>query len=212
MTELELCCDGPRDAEWTVILAHGAGQGMGSEFMEYFAMGLARYGLRAVRFEFPYMWETGRDGKRRPPNREPVLRAAWQQAIGQVVHDGVSRDRLIIGGKSLGGRIASLVADDEKPAGLICLGYPFHPPGKPERLLTAHLREIQTPTLICQGTRDSFGNEEDAGGYRLSTQIRFCWLSDGDHGFKPRKASGLTREHNWDLALTTILAFMRKIP
>lgn len=209
MTELELCCDGPRDAQWTMILAHGTGQGMGSEFMEYFAKGLAGQGLRSVRFDFPYMRETGRDGKRRPPDREPVLRAAWRQAIGQVVHDGASRDRLIIGGKSLGGHIASLVADDEKPARLICLGYPFHPPGKPERLRTAHLEEIRTPTLICQGARDSFGNEEDVSSYRLSTQIRFCWLPDGDHGFKPRKASGLTREHNWDLALASILEFIR---
>lgn len=209
MPDLELRCEGAPDAGWTVILAHGAGQGMGSEFMEYFAKGLAEQGFRAVRFEFPYMREMGLDGRRRPPNREPVLRAAWEQAIDALAHDGVSRDRLVIGGKSLGGRIASLVADDARPAGLVCLGYPFHPPGKPERLRTAHLEDIQTPTLICQGRRDSFGNETDVRGYRLSPRIRICWLSDGDHGFKPRKASGLTREHNWELALKQMVAFVR---
>ena len=129
MTAPELRCEGSADAEWTVILAHGAGQGMGSEFMAYFAKGLAGQGFRVVRFEFPYMRASGLDGKRRPPNREPVLRAVWQQAIEALVRDGVFRERLCIGGKSLGGRIASLVADDERPAGLICLGYPFHSPG-----------------------------------------------------------------------------------
>ena len=211
MNELELLCEGSQDAEWTVILAHGAGQGMGSEFMEYFAKGLVRYGFRTVRFEFPYMRKSSLDGKRRPPDREPVLREAWHQAIETLVPDGMSRERLVIGGKSLGGRIASLVAEDETPAGLICLGYPFHPPGRPERLRTAHLEEIQTPTLICQGARDAFGDEADVRGYRLSPRIRMCWLPDGDHGFKPRKASGLTREHNWDLALRCIAGFVREL-
>ena len=211
MAELELRCEGPPDAQWTVILAHGAGQGMGSEFMEYFAKGLAAREIRALRFEFPYMRQTGLDGRRRPPNPEPVLRGAWQEAIGMALRGGVSRDRLVIGGKSLGGRIASLVADEESPAGLVCLGYPFHPPGKPDRLRTAHLEEIRTPTLICQGARDTFGSEAEVGGYRLSPRIRVCWLPDGDHSFKPRKASGLTPERNRDLALKQILGFIREL-
>ncbi len=211
MTELELSYDGPRDAQWTVIIAHGAGQGMGSEFMAYFAKGLAARGVRAIRFEFPYMRQTGLDGKRRPPNPEPVLRATWQQAIGAVLRGGASRDRLVIGGKSLGGRIASLLADEESPAGLVCLGYPFHPPGKPHKLRTAHLEAIRTPTLVCQGARDTFGNEGEVEAYRLSPRIRICWLPDGDHSFKPRKASGLTAEQNRALALQHILAFIREL-
>ena len=211
LTELELRYDGPRDAEWTVILAHGAGQGMGSEFMEYFAEGLADREIRALRFEFPYMRQTGLDGKRRPPNPEQVLRGAWQEAIGMALGGGASAERLVIGGKSLGGRIASLVADEQSPAGLVCLGYPFHPPGRPERLRTAHLEEIQTPTLICQGVRDTFGNASEVSGYGLSPRIRMCWLPDGDHSFKPRKASGSTAEQNRALALQCILAFLQDL-
>ncbi len=211
MPELDLRCDGPPNAEWTVILAHGAGQGMGSEFMEYFTKGLAARGIRVLRFEFPYMRQTGLDGKRRSPNPEPVLRGAWQEAIRMALRGGASKERLIIGGKSLGGRIASLIADEESPAGLVCLGYPFHPPGRPERLRTAHLEEIKTRTLICQGARDTFGNEAEVGGYGLSPRIRVRWLPDGDHSFKPRKGSGSTAEQHRALALQYILAFLQEL-
>ena len=96
---------------------------------------------------------------------------------------------LLIGGKSLGGRIASLVADETEVAGLVCLGYPFHPTGKPEQLRIEHLKSIHTTTLIVQGERDPFGNRQEVAGYKLSKHIRVHWLPDGDHSFKPRKAS-----------------------
>src|SRR5262249_24203016 len=97
-------------------------------------------------------------------------------------------------GKSMGGRIASLIADEAVSQGLVCLGYPFHPPGRPQNLRVEHLRHLRTPALIVQGTRDSLGSREEAGGYELSPRIRIAWIDDGDHSFKPTKRSGRTLE------------------
>ena len=133
---------GSKTAMKTVVLAHGAGAGMDTPFMTFFAEGLAAGGLRIVRFEFPYMAERRRTGKKRPPDREPVLRATWLTVIEQI-----GAKNLVIGGKSMGGRIASMVADDAGAAGLVCLGYPFHPTGKPEKLRVDHLHDLKTPTL-----------------------------------------------------------------
>jgi len=159
--ELGILTVGPPDADWTLILAHGAGQGMESSFMAYIAGTLARAGgVRVVRFEFPYMAEMRRTGNRKPPNREPVLLEHWNLVIDHELSAGTDARRLLIGGKSLGGRMASLIADERGAAALVCLGYPFHPPGKSDRLRTEHLRVLRTPTLICQGTRDTFGKPE----------------------------------------------------
>ena len=107
---------------------------------------------------------------------------------------------LFIGGKSMGGRVASMVAEalsaEGKIAGLVCLGYPFHPPGAPDKLRTAHLETLSVPTLICQGTRDPFGAREEVKAYPLSKAIRIHWLEDGDHDFRPRKESGRTAKQN----------------
>jgi len=195
--------DGPDNAETTIILAHGAGAGMDSAPMQAFAEGLAAAGLRVARFEFPYMQRRHDTGKRGGPDRPPVLIESWHQAIEQA--DG---DRVVIGGKSMGGRIASMIADDAGVDGLVCLGYPFHPPGKPEKLRTAHLRDLQTPTLIVQGTRDPFGKPEEVDAYDLSDGIRIVWLEDGDHSFKPRKSSGRTLEQNFGEAIAAIAAFV----
>ena len=104
----------------------------------------------------------------------------------------------------MGGRVASMLADelfaDRQIAGLVCLGYPFHPPGQPDKLRTAHLETLKTPALICQGARDPFGTREEVSGYRLSPKIELHWLEDGDHDFRPRKASGLTTGGNLDAA------------
>jgi predicted alpha/beta-hydrolase family hydrolase len=195
--------NGPTKAATTVILAHGAGAGMDTPFLEFFAKGLADGGLRVVRFEFPYMAQRRLGGPKRPPDREEVLREAWLEVIGQ--HRGT---RLVIGGKSMGGRIASMIADEAKVAGLVCLGYPFHPVGKPDQTRIEHLRAIRTPTLILQGTRDPFGNQDDVVGYPLATSVHLHWLEDGEHGFKPRKASGRTELANWHEAVATILDFV----
>ncbi|MBM4070459.1 MAG: alpha/beta fold hydrolase [Planctomycetes bacterium] len=206
-TSPEIVLDGPTSAPWKLALAHGAGAGMFTPFMEAFASGLADQGFRVARFEFPYMEGQRKTGKRRPPDREPVLRAAWLAVV-----EALGRERLVIGGKSMGGRIASLIADEAKVAGLVCLGYPFHPTGKPDRLRVEHLATIATPTLICQGTRDSFGGREEVAGYDLAGSIRIHWLEDGDHGFKPRKSSGRTEEQNWQEAIAAIAAFVKGLP
>ncbi|MBF0247286.1 MAG: alpha/beta fold hydrolase [Alphaproteobacteria bacterium] len=209
MTVPDLLIDGPDDAPVTVVLAHGAGAPMDSDFMAAFADGLAARGLRCVRFEFPYMAERRVDGKKRPPNRAPALLDAWRAVI-----DHFGTDALVIGGKSMGGRMASLIAraleDEGTPVrGLVCLGYPFHPPGKPKKAAErlAHLLDIRTPTLILQGTRDTFGGMDHVPGLPLPGTVRVEWLVDGDHSFKPRKASGRTERENWDEALDRMAAF-----
>jgi predicted alpha/beta-hydrolase family hydrolase len=198
--------NGPSDATRKIALAHGAGAPMDSPFMEFFAAGLAKQGFRVARFEFPYMASKRITGKRRPPDPEPVLRETWLKVIGQLGPEG-----LVIGGKSMGGRIANLVANEAGVAGLLCLGYPFHPVDKPERLRVEHLATITTPTLIVQGERDSFGSRDEVAGYRLSTAIRLVWLEDGDHSFTPRKSSGRTEQQNWEKALEEIVTFINQL-
>ncbi|MBW2212344.1 MAG: dienelactone hydrolase family protein, partial [Deltaproteobacteria bacterium] len=116
-----------------------------------------------------------------------------------------------IGGKSMGGRIASMIADEVGAAGVVCLGYPFHPPGKPERLRTAHLETLKTPTLIVQGTRDRLGADEEVATYSLSPSIDLTWMEDGDHSFKPRKKSGRTRDQNLKAAASVVVEFIRRL-
>jgi len=204
MTELHSQGDG----EWTVLLAHGAGQGMDSPFMDAIVTGLADAGLRAVRFDFPYMVRARETGRRRPPDRLPVLQDAFRAAVDAVLAGGTPRGRLVIGGKSLGGRVASLLADELGAAGLVCLGYPFHPPGKPDRLRTEHLAQLRTPTLICQGERDPFGSRAEVQGYTLSDGIRLAWLPDGEHSFRPRKASGRSEADNLAEAVRLLVDFV----
>jgi predicted alpha/beta-hydrolase family hydrolase len=203
-TDPDRLFDGPSSAATTIALAHGAGATMDSRFMEFFAKGLGTHGFRVVRFEFPYMAQKRATGKQKPPDREPVLRETWLRVIETVGAKG-----LVIGGKSMGGRIASLVADDAGVAGLVCLGYPFHPVGNPERLRVEHLHSIKTPTLIVQGTRDPFGSRDEVAHYKLSPAIRVTWMDDGDHSFKPRKSSGRTEEQNWDAAVAEVATFVQ---
>lgn len=194
MEESEFLFDGPESAEVRVVLAHGAGAPMDSAFMNDFARGLGARGIRVARFEFPYMRARRRGERRGAPDREPVLRQSWIDAI-EFLGGG---PRLVIGGKSLGGRIASLVADGARAGGLVCLGYPFHPPGQPDRLRTKHLAALATPALILQGTRDPFGGPADVASYALSPSIRVEWIEDGDHSWKPRASSGRTLAQNLD--------------
>ena len=198
--------DGPGDGA-TIVLAHGAGAPMDSAPMTAVARGLAAEGLRVARFEFPYMRRRRETGERRPPDREPVLREAWHAVIEELG----GGEGLVIGGKSMGGRMASLIADEAGVRGLVCLGSPFHPPGQPERLRTAHLRDLRTPTLIVQGTRDPFGTPEDVEGYELSPAIEVLWLGDGDHSFKPRASSGRTEKQNVAEAVAAVVGFVGRL-
>ena len=183
--------DGAGDGRPTLVLAHGAGAPMDHPWMDRVCTLIAEQGVRTVRFEFPYMAVRRTSGKRPGPNPARVLEAIWREVIGELGAEG-----LVIGGKSMGGRIASTVADEARVAGVVCFGYPFHPPGRPEKLRTAHLEAIQTPVLIVQGERDTFGRPEEVAGYGLSGQVRLHWMVDGDHSLKPRKASGRTEEEN----------------
>lgn len=203
--------NGSARAETVLILAHGAGAAMDTPFMNFFAEELATQELRVARFEFAYMAARRTTEKRPGPDREPKLRAAWHAAIA-----AFKGKRVVIGGKSMGGRIASLladeVADDDASGvelcGLVCLGYPFHPIGKPEKLRTEHLAKLKTPTLIVQGTRDPFGTPDEVKNYKLSKRIRVHWLEDGDHSFKPRKKSGRTEADNWAEGVEAIRTFV----
>ena len=199
--------DGPAHATRTLLLAHGAGAGMESDFMCAIARGLGANGIRVTRFEFPYMIRAAETGVRRPPDREPVLRQCWEEMIR-----GYPADRLVIGGKSLGGRIASMLADDFAVSGLVCLGYPFHPAGRPDRLRTSHLRAIRVPTLILQGERDRLGNKQEVATYPLSETIQIHWLQDGDHDLVPRKRSGVSRQHNWEETVRITADFIHHLP
>ena len=193
--------DGPEKAATTILLAHGAGAPMDSASMTATAQALAAVGFRVARFEFGYM-AARRSGQRKPPPRAESVQPEYIAAIEALDAKG----RLIIGGKSMGGRVASMIADamlgQGKIAGLLCLGYPFHPPEKPQQLRTAHLAGLKTPTLIVQGTRDPFGTPDEVAGYQLSKAIELLWLEDGDHDLKPRKSiSGFsTADHLQTLA------------
>lgn len=189
--------DGPEESEHVFLFAHGAGAGMDTPFMTRVARGLGERGIRVVRFEFPYMARRRESGKRGAPDRQPVLLDAFREAVAD--HGGGSR--VSVGGKSMGGRMASMVADELGVRALVCLGYPFHPPDKPEQLRTAHLASLRTPTLIVQGTRDAFGTEAEVATYELSKSIRVEWLRDGDHSFKPRDGAGTTERDNLQRAI-----------
>lgn len=202
---IDFIFDGADDAKQTILLAHGAGPAMDSPFMNEVAAGLAAYGHRVARFEFPYMAKRRVDGKKRGPDRAPVLIETYQQVVEQL---GMS-EKLVIGGKSMGGRIASMAADDLGVRGVVCLGYPFHPPGKPENLRTAHLQTMKTPTLICHGTRDPFGSPDEVAGYGLSDAVAVHWVSDGNHDFEARKKSGHTQEGNIAGAVAAIDDFVK---
>jgi predicted alpha/beta-hydrolase family hydrolase len=203
MSHSPLLFTGPDNARWTLALAHGAGGGMETPFMNWFAEALAARGVRTARFEFPYMHERRRSGKKGPPDRTPVLVDTWHKVI-----ESLPQERLAIGGKSMGGRIASMVADAGQVQGLICLGYPFHPLGKPDEQRVDHLRTLATPALILQGTRDAFGSQAEVAGYGLSPAIEVHWLADGDHDFKPRKASGRTQLELWEEAVSKMEQFL----
>ena len=210
MTEPLLLVDGPATAPLRLLLAHGAGAPMDSPFMAAIAGGLAERGWQVLRFEFPYMARQRQTGRRCAPDRLPKL----EQALREQVALAGAGAPLLIGGKSMGGRVASLLVDELADAGAVigcaCLGYPFHPPGKPQQLRTAHLAALRTPTLILQGERDTFGRRAEVETYTLSPQIDLQWLSAGDHSFKPTVASGRSEVQNLELAAELVDRFGRR--
>ncbi len=207
---MERLIDGPADAPASLLLAHGAGAPMDSPFMAAIATGLAERGWQVVRFEFPYMAQSRLSGQRRAPDRLPKLLEAFRRQVAQERHRP-----LFIGGKSLGGRVASLLVDDLAEnagvRGCLCFGYPFHPPGKPEQLRTEHLTTLTTPTLILQGERDSFGQRAEVESYALSPSIEVQWIPAGDHSIKPSRSSGHTEAGNWAAAVALADRFGQQV-
>lgn len=204
--------DGSNRAKHTILLAHGAGGPMDSPAMTAAAKTLTDSDFRVARFEFDYMARRRTASGRKPPPRAEMLCPEYLAAIDALGAKGP----LIIAGKSMGGRIASMIADDllasGRIVGLLCLGYPFHPIGKPDQLRTAHLAKMKTPALIVQGTRDPFGSREEVSTYALSKIIEILWLEDGDHDLKPRKRiSGFSADDHLKTLGETVSAWARRI-
>ena len=191
----------------TLILAHGAGAPMDSEFMTAIVEQLANAGLTVVRVEFPYMKQRRFTGKKRPPDRQSVLLDCWREVYAHCCHRKDLPAPILIGGKSMGGRMASMVADELRVAGLCCIGYPFHAPGKPEQMRVDHLLTMTTPALIYQGTRDPFGKPDELAAIALSSAVTIHWLEDGNHDLKPRRASGLDQSEHLAAVARSVLTF-----
>ncbi|MCC3861876.1 alpha/beta fold hydrolase [Emcibacteraceae bacterium Y4] len=208
IADMPVIWDGPENAENLFILAHGAGAPMDTYFMDHFARALSDAGIRVLRFEFPYMALRRDGGSKRPPNTQKVLLESWKKIIEEVRKP--FQGNVYIGGKSMGGRMASMIADECAVDGLICLGYPFYAPGKSDKPRIEHLAGLGTTTIILQGERDSMGSKEVVSDYTLSDKIQINWLSDGDHGLKPRKKSGFTEEENLNTASKAIIDFIGK--
>ena len=195
------------EASATLILAHGAGAPMDSEWMNDMAGRLAGLGVNVLRFEFPYMAQRRVDGVKRPPNPAPKLLDCWREVFA-VVRRHVA-GVLAVGGKSMGGRMASLVADELGVDALVCLGYPFYAVGKPEKPRVEHLASMRTRALVVQGERDALGNREAVEGYSLAPGIEVFWLVAGDHDLKPLKVSGFTHEQHLASAAQKVSEFLK---
>jgi len=207
----EIRTNGPRDAAAQLVLAHGAGAPMTSPFLEMMTELLTERGLRISRFEFAYMAQRRKDGKRRPPPKAELMIPEYIDVIAELRKDLPRRQKLLIGGKSMGGRIASLCADqlcaEDHIAGLACIGYPFHPLGKPDKLRTVHLEHLHCPALMVQGERDPFGTRAEVETYALSSAIAFVWAGDGNHDLAPSRGSHFTRAGNLAAAADAVSAF-----
>lgn len=197
----EFLFDGPVEG-MPIALAHGAGLGMRHFAMETLARELASNGLRATRFAFPYMV-----AGRTVPDSESVLADTWRTVIAALGDPS----GMVIAGRSMGGRIASMVADECGVRALVCFSYPFHPLGKPDQMRTKHLSDLRTPALIVQGERDPFGYREEVAGFGIPGRIRIVWIADGDHSYTPRKRSGTTIEKNIAAAAMAAATFLSQL-
>lgn len=213
---MDFVFDGPIDGP-LFVFTHGAGASVDSDFINNITQGLAKEGIRVARFNFDYMQQRIVTGSRRPPERAPKLITQFAQRLVQFDQP------LIIGGKSMGGRIASLLSaemamqdlcTDKIPLNnnikaIACLGFPFHPVNKPESLRTAHFQHIPVPIFIAQGTRDKLGNQIEVANYALNKEIEWLWLEDGDHDLKPRVKSGFTHQAHLDKTIKEMALFIK---
>jgi len=197
-----------RSAKALLVFAHGAGADMDSEFISDFTGRLNAINCDVIRFNFPYMDKRAIDGKRRPPDRMPALLTCYEKVLSNIT----TNLPVFLIGKSMGGRVAAtLVADDINVSGVICLGYPFHPQKKPEKLRLEPLQKTTKPILIMQGERDALGSKSEIVDYDLSSLCDLVYLTDGDHNLKPRVKSGFTHQQHIESALTAISRFIDEI-
>jgi predicted alpha/beta-hydrolase family hydrolase len=198
-------------AKVTLILGHGAGANQLSGFMRLFAAGLAERGLDVISFNFLYM-EQGR----KIPDPAPRLESCYRAVIDAVVkHKPLKGKRLVIGGKSMGGRIASQVAASQPDDidGLVFLGYPLHPPGRPDKLRSEHLPKIKAPMLFAQGSRDAFGTKEEISGLikKLKLPAELYSIEGGDHSLKTPKSAGVPQDQIYSEAMDKISEWVRSL-
>jgi len=212
---MDFIFDGPVDGP-LFVFTHGAGAAANSDFMNYIAQGLGNEGVRVARFNFDYMQQRLETGSRRPPERAPKLIAQFIAKLAEF------EQPMVIGGKSMGGRMASLlmaemteqniskepVLFNNKIKGVACLGFPFHPSNKPESLRTEHFQHIQVPVFIAQGERDKLGNKVEVASYALNKEIEFFWLEDGDHDLKPRVKSGFNHQAHLEATIKAMAQFI----
>ena len=192
-------------AGWVFVYAPGAGSNIGDGFGAFASQHFASQGLAMLRFQFPYMQE-----KKRFPDRQPILEATWRAAIATARERGT---RVGIGGRSMGGRMASsVVAAGEPVDALVCFAYPLHPPGKPEQTRDEHISRIAIPMLVCSGTRDTFGTPDELRAALASVPHAELHLLEGaDHGFSVLKGSGRARSDVWAEAAETTCQWLKAL-
>ncbi len=195
----------------TLILGHGAGAGQSQPFMRLFAGGLAERGIDVMTFNFLYM-----EQRRHVPDPKAKLESCYSAIIAAAQkHKTLKGNRLAIGGKSMGGRIASQVAaESAKPdlAGLIFLGYPLHPPGRPDKLRDAHLKNVQAPMLFVQGSRDAFGTPDELRAIieRDKLKATLYPIAGGDHSLKVPKSLGVSQEQVYESTMDEIAGWLKR--
>lgn len=192
MTSITL--DTTEGATALIIFAHGAGADMNSQYLMDMTHYFNAHQCNVLRFNFPYMDKRLIDGKRRPPDRMPALIECFEEILEKANKDLP----IFIGGKSMGGRVAATLAANKDAMqlanvkGVLCLGYPFHPAKKQDKLRLTPLQETCLPVLILQGERDALGNKSEIAGYDVSSLCQINYFADGDHDLKPRVKSGYT--------------------
>ncbi|TWX68026.1 hypothetical protein ESZ36_12165 [Colwellia demingiae] len=219
--EINILLNTVKDAKALVIFAHGAGANMSHEFMNETSRLLNNLGINVLRFNFPFMDKREITGKKYPPDRMPKLLLCYEAVIEYVVEKQLNHQLpLFIGGKSMGSRVAaSLVADSDllkssllnQISGVFCIGYPFHPTKKPEKLRLEPLVDANKPVLIVQGDRDTLGNKAEIVSYQLAEHCQCVFLEDGDHSLKPRVKSGFTHQAHMQRAVEEIVTFIEQL-
>jgi predicted alpha/beta-hydrolase family hydrolase len=220
-TKINMLSNTVVNAKAQVIFAHGAGANMSHEFMDEISLLLNGAGINVLRFNFPFMDKRALTGIKYPPDRMPKLLVCYEDVIGYVVEKLASNELpLFIGGKSMGSRVAAtLTAGPEelapyllnKISGVFCLGYPFHPAKKPDKLRLEPLVHAKRPVLIVQGDRDTLGNKAEIISYQLAEHCQCIFLEDGDHSLKPRVKSGFTQQAHMNTAVEEIVLFIDQL-